>query len=264
MIKGTEKQTEITENTMQKRFLFITEKKTMIANALIQAMEERMYSVTQVRASVTEISRLEDKPEIWILYLQSVERSLLDLLSYIHDQIQEHGYRLFVIGTEEELSEDLKGFPPADIKGMIKRPFRMEDAIDRLTMEAVHVEKMGEARRILIIDDDPMMLRTFKELLQNEYRVFTANSGMNAIQMLVNTEVDLILLDYEMPVIKGPQILEMLRSELHTRDIPVMFLTSNNDRESIIRVMSLNPANYLLKSMPRAEILAKIKEFFAQ
>ena len=85
---------------------------------------------------------------------------------------------------------------------------------------------------------------------------------MNALQMLVNTEVDLILLDYEMPVIKGPQILEMLRSETHTKDIPVMFLTSNSDRESIISVMSLNPVNYLLKSLPRSEIFAKIKEFF--
>ena len=82
------------------------------------------------------------------------------------------------------------------------------------------------------------------------------------LQMLVTTDVDLILLDYEMPVIKGPQILEMLRSETHTKDIPVMFLTSNSDRESIISVMSLNPVNYLLKSLPRSEIYAKIKEFF--
>ena len=249
---------------MKKRFLFISEKKTMIANALIQAMEDKMYSVTQVKASVTEISRLEDKPEIWILYLQGVERSLLDLLSYIHDQIHEHGYRLYVIGTEDEIRDDLKGFPPADVKGTITRPFRMEDALETLTREAIRVEKLGGAKRILIIDDDPLMLQSFKELLQNDYRVYTANSGMNALQMLVTTEVDLILLDYEMPVVKGPQILEMLRSELHTRDIPVMFLTSNNDRESIIKVMSLNPVNYLLKSMPRSEIFAKIKEFFAQ
>lgn len=47
-------------------------------------------------------------------------------------------------------------------------------------------------------------------------------------------------------------------------DIPVMFLTSNNDRESIISVMSLNPVNYLLKTLPRSEIYGKIKAFFEQ
>ena len=67
-----------------------------------------------------------------------------------------------------------------------------------------------------------------------------------------------------LPVVKGPQILEMLRSETHTKDIPVMFLTSNNDRESIISVMSLNPVNYLLKTLPRSEIYGKIKAFFEQ
>ena len=234
----------------------------MIANALIQAMEEKAFQVIQVKANVTEISRMDDKPEIWILYLQGVERSLLDLLSYIKDQIKEHGFRLFVIGTPEELEEDLKGFPVSDIKGTFTRPFRMEDVIDRLTMEVMNVERLSAAKRIMIIDDDPLMLQTFKEMLQSNYRVYTANSGMNALQMLVSTEVDLILLDYEMPVIKGPQILEMLRSETHTKDIPVMFLTSNSDRESIISVMSLNPVNYLLKSLPRSEIFAKIKEFF--
>ena len=247
---------------MEKRILFISEKKTMIANALIQAMEEKAFQVIQVKANVTEISRMDDKPEIWILYLQGVERSLLDLLSYIKDQIKEHGFRLFVIGTPEELEEDLKGFPVSDIKGTFTRPFRMEDVIDRLTMEVMNVERLSAAKRIMIIDDDPLMLQTFKEMLQSNYRVYTANSGMNALQMLVSTEVDLILLDYEMPVIKGPQILEMLRSETHTKDIPVMFLTSNSDRESIISVMSLNPVNYLLKSLPRSEIFAKIKEFF--
>lgn len=247
---------------MEKRILFISEKKTMIANALIQALEEKAFRVEQVKANVTEISRLEEPPEIWVLYLQGVERSLLDLLSYTKDQIKEHGYRLFVIGTPEELEEDLKGFPVSDIKGTFTRPFRMEDVIGRLLLEVENVERLSEAKRILIIDDDPLMLQTFKEMLQSNYRVYTANSGMNALQMLVTTEVDLILLDYEMPVIKGPQILEMLRSESHTKDIPVMFLTSNNDREAIIQVMSLNPVNYLLKSLPRSEIFGKIKEFF--
>ena len=264
---------------MEKRILFINEKKSMVANALISGLENAGFSVVQSKPNVTEISRLlaewgtvqpgnttilsGDAAQIWLLYLQSGERDLNDVLSYIKDQVHEHAVRFFVIGTPDELSDLMRDFPPTLLKGTITRPFRADDVIDMLLKEFIHVQKIAESKRILVVDDDATMLRTYKDMLGTKYRVYTANSGMNAIQMLVNTEVDLVLLDYEMPVIKGPQILEMIRSETHTKDIPVMFLTSKSDRESIIQVMSLKPANYLLKSLPQAEIMEKIREFFA-
>ncbi|MBR1741481.1 MAG: response regulator, partial [Lachnospiraceae bacterium] len=73
---------------------------------------------------------------------------------------------------------------------------------------------------------------------------------------------DLILLDYEMPVTPGPQVLEMIRSEEKSKDIPVMFLTSKNDRESVEKVLSLNPVRYILKTVGRGEMLAALSGFF--
>ena len=247
------------------RILFISGKKSMIANALIDGLSAASFEVIQVKSNVTEISRIagaQDAPEIWILFLQGTENLMKDVLSYIRDRIDEHNIRFFAIGTQDELDEILKDFPQNLIKATFTRPFRADEVIDKITMESMKVSRLQESKRILVIDDDATMLRTMKDMLSSKYRVYTANSGMNAIQMLVHTEVDLILLDYEMPVIKGPQILEMIRSESHTKDIPVMFLTSKNDRESIIQVMSLNPVNYLLKSLPQAEILEKIAEYF--
>ncbi|MBR5969291.1 MAG: response regulator [Lachnospiraceae bacterium] len=253
---------------MEKRILFISEKKSMIANALIEGLKSGAFEVEQVKANVTDISRAagdgSDMPDIWILFMQGVEVRLREVLSYVRDQVEEHNVRFFVIGTADEIEENLKGFPPADLRGSFSRPFRTDEIVDRMTVESMNVQRLSESKRILVVDDDATMLRTMKDMLSGRYRVYTANSGMNAIQMLVSTEVDLVLLDYEMPVVKGPQILEMIRSETHTKDLPVMFLTSKNDRESIIEVMSLNPVNYLLKSLPQAEILSKIEEYFAQ
>ena len=103
-----------------------------------------------------------------------------------------------------------------------------------------------------------------KSLLDKNYRVYMANSGMNAITFLANNKVDLILLDYEMPVISGAKVLEMIRSEVATADIPVMFLTSKNDKESVMQVLSLKPEKYLLKTMPPEEWLSNIDEFFGK
>lgn len=73
---------------------------------------------------------------------------------------------------------------------------------------------------------------------------------------------DLILLDYEMPVTSGPQVLEMIRSETKVDSIPVIFLTGKGDRESVLKVLALKPDGYLLKSTPREQLIDTIDNFF--
>ena len=89
-----------------------------------------------------------------------------------------------------------------------------------------------------------------------------ANSGAMAIKYLALNRPDLVLLDYEMPVVNGKQVLEMIRTETEFSDIPVIFLTSKNDRESITQVMSLKPEGYLLKTMKPEDIVKTVDDFF--
>lgn len=90
-----------------------------------------------------------------------------------------------------------------------------------------------------------------------------ANSGMAAITWLVSNHADLILLDYEMPITSGPQVLEMIRSDPELADIPIIFLTDVDDKESIMKVLELKPADYLLKTIDKKELQDKINNFFA-
>lgn len=83
-----------------------------------------------------------------------------------------------------------------------------------------------------------------------------------AIKYLALNRPDLWLLDYEMPVVDGRQVLEMIRTETEFTDIPVIFLTSKGDRESVMNVMSLKPEGYLLKTMEPAQIVKAVDEFF--
>ena len=119
-----------------------------------------------------------------------------------------------------------------------------------------------QKKKILLVDDDGTMLRTLKSWLETHYQVFMVNSGMAAITFLAKNEIDLILLDYEMPITTGPQVLEMLRSEENTAKIPVMFLTNKGDKESVMNVLGLKPEKYLLKTMSKSALLGQIDEFF--
>ena len=106
------------------------------------------------------------------------------------------------------------------------------------------------------------MLRNVKGWLEDTYQVILANSGAMAIKYLATNRPDLVLLDYEMPVVDGRQVLEMIRTETEFSDVPVIFLTSKDDRESVMQVMTLKPEGYLLKTMEPAKIIAEVDAFF--
>ena len=69
-------------------------------------------------------------------------------------------------------------------------------------------------------------------------------------------------MDYDMPITDGTKVLEMLRSESDSAEIPVIFLTGKADKETVMKVMSLKPQGYLLKSMRQMDIVSAIDHYF--
>ena len=117
-------------------------------------------------------------------------------------------------------------------------------------------------RKVMVVDDSDFILLAMHELLGNDYEVLTAKSGLSTIRGITLDRPDLILLDYEMPVCNGSQVLEMIRSENDFADIPVIFLTSRVDRECVRKVIALKPDGYLSKSLPPEIIKKEIDRFF--
>ncbi|MDD6734127.1 MAG: response regulator [Lachnospiraceae bacterium] len=126
-------------------------------------------------------------------------------------------------------------------------------------IEEAPVEAEELRKKILVIDDDPAMLKIIKEHLCSQYDVATAISGRIAYKFLENKEADLILLDYEMPVEKGPQVLENIRKMDKYKDTPVMFLTGISDRDKIREALALKPQGYLLKPIDKEKLLSAIQ-----
>lgn len=126
--------------------------------------------------------------------------------------------------------------------------------------ETISGENMPHRRHILIVDDTPVMLKTLKEHLHTKYDVATAVSGKIALKFLERKKTDLILLDYEMPEENGPEVLEKLRANEATKDIPVIFLTGVSDKEKIREALVLRPQSYLLKPIDREKLLEAIEK----
>lgn len=120
-------------------------------------------------------------------------------------------------------------------------------------------DTLAERKHILVIDDDSRMLKVIKEHLHNKYDVATANSGRLAFKFLEKKTTDLILLDYEMPEENGPTILQKLRNNPVTTDIPVIFLTGISERSKIQKALALKPQGYLLKPIDRQKLFSVIE-----
>lgn len=100
---------------------------------------------------------------------------------------------------------------------------------------------------VLVVDDSGLVLRSIKELLQVKYNVKIAISGKLALKMIPESKPDVILLDYEMPGMNGADVFDEIRKQPEGEKVPIIFLTSLDDKDTIEELMKKNPVGYLLK-----------------
>jgi putative two-component system response regulator len=117
-----------------------------------------------------------------------------------------------------------------------------------------------ERSTVLIVDDTPANLILLGELLQPSYRVKVANSGMRALQVATGDPTpDLIMLDVMMPDLDGYQVLERLRADARTRDIPVIFVTALDSVPDEQLGFESGAVDYITKPLKPPVVLARVR-----
>lgn len=120
--------------------------------------------------------------------------------------------------------------------------------------------------KILLVDDDLLLVRMYQRKLENDgYIVTTASNGIDALQKLFEFSPDLILLDIMMPKMNGLEVLTKIKENPQTKDIPVIMLTNvGGSDEDIERGLELGAVAYLVKARNRpAAVVEKIKEILS-
>lgn len=238
--------------------LIVSHTKSFIVSSLSSQLELLGHNVFSAQDSPNEIGKVKEDIHLLLLNAEDVD---MDGLVYMKDKAIEENIPIYAIGDMNEMRDVRASIPEQFIKREFLRPINVKDIVEiadnYLKKEAGNLKK-----KILVVDDSGAVLRNVKAWLQDKYQVIVANSGAMAIKYLAMNHPDLILLDYEMPVCDGKQVLEMIRAESEFSAIPVIFLTGKNDRESVLSVSALKPEGYLLKSMPPAQIVQTIDDFF--
>ncbi|MCR5501608.1 MAG: response regulator [Lachnospiraceae bacterium] len=236
---------------------------SIIVRSIREGIESVGYDVIQAGFALKEISAMDRLPDLIFIYVDESISTTNEALIYIRDHCVEDDKKLFLVGYESDIQTIKKLIPDEIIGAEFRRPIEASQIGARFLSVIEQIESNVNKKHILAVDDSGVMLRTIKEWLSKKYKVSIVNSATNAISFLATNHPDLVLLDYEMPICSGPQMLEMIRAEERTKNLPVIFLTAHGDRESVEKVLSHHPAGYLLKTMSADKIIAAIDSFFA-
>ncbi|MCX4345866.1 MAG: response regulator [Lachnospiraceae bacterium] len=275
--------------------ILISGKNNTIIDDFFSQMSDDFEAVTTSNRYDDMIRHLSFyKPDVFVYCISGESRDNINQLINAKFRMMETRIPIVLIGAKEECDEveriainlfDLTLYRPISIPAITARISKLLEGRPRMEAQKPSFEpeaippgifaskslspsvaaQLGGAmanrgrKHVLVVDDNSMMLKLIKEYLHETYDVATAVSGKIAMKFLERRMTNLILLDYEMPGENGPAVLEQLRANEATKDIPVVFLTGVTETKKIQEALMLKPQSYLLKPVNREKLLSTIE-----
>ncbi len=116
---------------------------------------------------------------------------------------------------------------------------------------------------VFSIDDSSTVRKIIKAVCDVlDYRFFESENGSDALEFLKTSEerMDLILLDWNMPGLNGYEVLQALKADAQLKEIPVMMVTTESEKHSIVAAIKAGAINYMTKPFSVEELMTKILE----
>lgn len=185
-----------------------------------------------------------------ILHYAKDKRSEIPIVIICKEDIWEE-----YIGTYEFLPKILHILRPAS-KEMVRG--RCNNIVEE--WENRQGVRRSDKKKILVIDDSAIQLRSVKSLLEKKYDVSIAISGELGVRMAEEQCPDVILLDYLMPYLDGIGTYELIRNTESCANVPIIFMTGVSDRNKIVEALKLAPFGYVLKPIQSEKMMNLIEK----
>lgn len=236
---------------------------SFIMRSLKEKFETANISTDRIEPDIDALEAVTEMPKFFISDAETLLSNKKARI-YLYDRCIENNRKLILIGDNCSLANLYDVSATSVIVESFVRPVNYEEIVEHTKKHIIDFEAKGVKKNILVVDDSPTYLRLISEWLEKDYNINVCPSASAAFNMINNKRPDLILLDYEMPICNGAQFLQMLHCEHNTEDIPVIFLTSKDDADTVKAVIALKPQGYLLKSQTKEQTLHAIAYFFVR
>jgi type IV pilus assembly protein PilB len=133
--------------------------------------------------------------------------------------------------------------------------------IDSAELEFTPPSAVGNIRpeKILIVDDNIIILKILKNILESQnFVTISAMTGLQALKLAYTERPDLIITDYMMPEMDGKALIQKLKTQLATRFIPIVMLTSRDEVDSEVEIIDAGADDYLVKPVVPKRLMARV------
>jgi two-component system chemotaxis response regulator CheY len=129
-------------------------------------------------------------------------------------------------------------------------------------LTAKYADVMIQRLGVLVVDDSPFMRKLLRSMLANigVKKTFLAGDGIEALEMIRECSPDVVLLDWEMPLLNGPELVRIVRTPdvFPTPDIPIIMLSAHCERWRILESIKLGVNEYLCKPVSAQALLDRL------
>lgn len=116
-----------------------------------------------------------------------------------------------------------------------------------------------DKKMIVAVDDSSIILKRLTKVLGEDYDFHAFSVGKRALKFMDEYVPDLIILDIDMPEINGYEMLKVIREKRYLKDVPVIFLTSNNDKNHVLKAVASGANDYVVKPIDEEILVDKIQ-----
>ena len=261
---------------IMKKVLLIGELNDLARNLNELLSEEFQVQICSWQAENVKSMIKIIQPDLLVICQIGVEEAASDVFDVIRGKFSE----IPALGiTTKEKWENCKAlydseqfsvmFRPLTGSKLLKRCHQLLENSDVTELDEEKAEISGKAKtrtkkKIMLVDDSPIVLRRMKSMLERHYDICLASSGEKALELIPKQKPDLILLDYEMDGMDGKTTFEEMKNSEEMKMIPVVFLTSVTDRQSIYAVLKSKPEGYILKPPAEERLMSEIDKILGR
>jgi sigma-B regulation protein RsbU (phosphoserine phosphatase) len=255
----------------QKSILILDQDKNLVLSLLFQLRRENyeVHTVFKVADAIELIDK--HKIDLVIIDLDLMNSTQPDFYQKLKEEKSTQNLPVILTSKEPE-HPDISKIIESKGDEIINKPFDFDDLKLRINTLLKRAEiydmfskrsneqiAQEEKTKILLVDDDPYMIKLFKFSLEKAgYECKSFNNAIDALEGMKNFSPDLIISDVMMPQMDGFEFRERILKESSAKNIPFLFLTAKGGEEDILRGYDLEITDYVIKTAGPKVVLAKV------
>ena len=229
-----------------------------------------LYSVYTLESAFKMFELLDKvKPDLILLDINMPDVDGYETLKILKEDSRYTDIPVVLLSGIDDEESIVKGFF-LGAAGYVQKPVAPNVLLDSIknnlrTQELyIDTDKNISKLSIIAVDDSPSILRSIQFTLGSKYKVHTLQKPEYLIKLLRNIKPDLFLLDYNMPVINGFELLKQIRELPDFKKTPIVFLTSERSNDHLNEAINLGSSEYIIKPFKPRHLREKIAKCLAK